>query len=139
MGSPIVTVDGGGDGDATLPQSFSVSASSSAVTTAMRVTDVASGTASIVLRYSSTETTHIQTCVMSRTAGTVNDGNWSCTINFPALAATGSWVPTLEVFDSAANRRFYSRRSTDGYMCYFNSSTATTACVDSGETELILR
>lgn len=137
--NPSIEVVGTGDNAAPLLQSFSISRSGAAVTTTLRVTDDISGSASVLVRYRSAETTQSQQCFMTRTTGSVNDGSWSCTITFPSLAATGSWIPTIELRDTAANFRFYTRRAADGFLCYSNPSPFTQVCTNFGDTELILR
>lgn len=139
VSNPTVEVTGAGDNDAPLLEAFAASAVGASVATTIRVTDATSGTASIFLIYRSTETTQTQTCAMIRTSGSGNDGTWSCTIDFPALSASGSWVPTLDIRDFAGNLRVYSRRSADGFLCYFDSSTLSQVCKDFGDTELILQ
>ncbi len=139
VSNPTIEVTGAGDNDAPLLESFAASAVGASVATTIRVTDATSGAASIFLSYRSTETTQTQSCTMTRTSGSANDGTWSCTIVFPALAAMGSWVPTLNIRDLAGNQRFYSRRASDGFLCYFDSSTLSQVCKNFGDTELILQ
>ncbi|NNL30827.1 MAG: hypothetical protein HKO77_07375, partial [Gemmatimonadetes bacterium] len=82
--------------------------------------------------------TQSQSCFASLDAGNANAGSWSCTITFSEFAALGQWELNVELWDVAGNRRYYFRRSSDGYLCYFDPVTSTQVCQDFGDTDLIL-
>jgi hypothetical protein len=73
------------------------------------------------------------------TAGTPNAGSWACTISFPVTAARGQWALALWVYDIADNWRYYSRRPSDGFLCYWDPTTSQQICEDFGDTDLILQ
>jgi hypothetical protein len=83
-------------------------------------------------------TNQFQECFPSLNAGTPTNGTWSCTITFSQFAARGQWFLSVQAFDLAGNSRFYSRRASDGFLCYFDPN-AGTVCQDFGPTDLVLQ
>ena len=136
--SPTIDVTSTGDGIAPSLQSVSITAVEGQVTTSLGITDNLSGVSFVRVIYNSTQTTQFQECFAPRTAGTSTNGTWTCTITFSPLAALGQWVLGVEVMDVAGNRRVYSRRASDGFLCYFDPTTNTQVCADFGDTDLIL-
>lgn len=136
--SPIVRVVGSGDGQAPSLQALAISAVGRDVTTSLDLTDDLSGVSFVRVRYSSTQTTQYQECFAPRSAGTPTAGTWDCTISFPDFAASGQWVLQLQVRDLAGNERWYYRRATDGFLCYYDQTTQAQICQDFGSTDIIL-
>ena len=140
VAAPEVTVTSTGDGTPPILQSLTIQSPSPAnVTTTLGITDNLSGVTFVRVAYTSTQTTQFRDCYPPRTAGTATNGTWECSITFSSLAARGQWVLSVEVLDVAGNRRYYSRRPSDGYLCYFDSTTNTQVCQDFGDTDLILQ
>jgi hypothetical protein len=135
---PTVQVASAGDGEAPSLASVVIAVNQSDVVTTTLVTDAISGVSFVRVRYSSIETTQFQECFALLEAGTPNAGSWSCTVSFSEFAAKGQWVLSVEVRDVAGNSRFYSRRASDGYLCYFDPDAGTNVCQDFGDTDLIL-
>jgi hypothetical protein len=138
LATPTVEVTSVGDNTPPALQEWSVVADGPAVTTRMRVADDLSGVTTVFISWRSTETTQFQDCGLARTEGTATDGVWECTITFPEFAARGQWVPTITLWDAAGNPRTYTRRESDGFLCYFDPPTGTSICSDFGDTDLVL-
>ena len=118
--NPVIEVSAGGDAAPPELQAITITSVGAAVTTALDFTDIGTGVASVEVIYRSAETTQFQGCGATRQSGSANDGRWSCTINFPTTAASGAWNPTITVRDVSGNLRQYTRRATDGALCYFD-------------------
>jgi hypothetical protein len=127
-----------GDGEPpTLLPPLGIAATGSDVVTTMRIRDLLSGVRYVSVTYFSTTTTQRQGCFASLTEDTRLEGTWACTISFPELAASGQWVPSISVSDVAGNNRYYSRRASDGFLCY-NDPVTGQVCQDFGDTDIIL-
>lgn len=136
---PAVTVTSAGDAEAPLVQSVVIAATNSDVSTTLRITDNLTGPTTVWVHYLSATTTQWQTCVASRTSGTPTDGLYACQITFSALAARGQWNLAIDVWDAAGNRRYYTRRAADGFMCYTPVGGGAAICQDFGTTDLQLQ
>jgi hypothetical protein len=135
---PIVQVTSTGDASPPALQSVNIQSNVADVTTALGITDNISGVNFVRVTYVSTQTTQFQECFASRTSGTPTNGTWGCTITFSSLAARGQWVLQVQVFDLAGNVRIYSRRPTDGFLCYVDPGQSQ-VCQDFGTTDIILQ
>jgi hypothetical protein len=136
--SPTIQVTSTGDGTAPALETLAVSSTSGQASTTMGLSDNLSGVSFVRVRYNSVLTTQFQECIAPRTLGTSTSGTWACTITFSSLAARGQWTLSLELMDVAGNRRFYSRRASDGFLCYLDTSNVQ-ICKDFGTTDLILQ
>jgi hypothetical protein len=136
---PSVQVLGTGDGEPPSLASVGIALDGSDVVTTTLVLDGLSGVSGVYIRYNSVETTQWQDCSATMTAGTPNAGSWACTISFPVTAARGQWALALWVYDIADNWRYYSRRPSDGFLCYWDPTTSQQICEDFGDTDLILQ
>ena len=140
--SPTVNVTSTGDGAPPTLQSVAIQADQGGtqgeVTTTLAITDDISGVAFVRVNYTSTTTTQFRECYPPRTSGTATNGSWACSITFSTLAARGQWALNVEVIDVAGNRRFYSRRASDGFLCYFDPTTNSQVCQNFGTTDLVL-
>jgi hypothetical protein len=137
VASPTVEVTSLGDNEPPTLQALGIVANQADVATSLDFTDNISGVSYAWVTYTSTQASQFQQCFTSLTAGTPMNGTWACTINFPQFAARGQWVLSLTVVDVAGNVRYYYRRATDGYLCYYDPS-AGTVCQDFGDTDIIL-
>lgn len=139
VASPTVQVTSSGDGEAPALQTLGIQESPSAVTTTLGLTDNLSGVSFVRVQYTSAVTTQFQECFPQLTTGTATNGTWECTITFSPAAARGQWFLNLQVIDVAGNTRFYTRRQSDGFLCYFDPVLVAQVCQDFGDTDLILQ
>ncbi len=137
--SPTVQITSTGDGNAPALQSLGIQANQGDVTTTLGITDNISGVSFVRVQYTSAVTTQFQECFPQRTSGTTTNGTWACTITFSPLAARGQWFLNIQVIDVAGNTRLYTRRASDGFLCYFDPSLNTSVCQDFGDTDLVLQ
>jgi hypothetical protein len=137
IAAPTILVTSTGDAQAPLLQTVNIQSNQSTVTTSLGFLDDLSGVSFARVTYRSTQTTQFIECIAARTSGTPTNGTWSCPVTFSSLAARGQWVLSVQVFDVAGNNRFYSRRPTDGQLCYFLPGTGS-VCQDFGTTDLVL-
>jgi hypothetical protein len=137
---PTIEIISAGDGEAPfLLAPLSIQLSGSDVVTSPLVTDDVSGVSYVSIWYNSAVSTQYQVCNATLTAGTINAGSWQCTITFPEFAALGQWVVSIQVADRAGNSRYYSRRASDGFLCYFDQAAGTQVCADFGDTDIVLQ
>ena len=136
--APVVRVVGAGDGSPPDLQSLTITPSGRDVTTDLGITDDLAGVSFARVQYLSATTGQSQECFASLASGSQTNGTYSCTISFPDFAASGQWTLTLQLVDSAGNERWYYRRASDGFLCYWDPSTTTQVCQDFGSTDLIL-
>jgi hypothetical protein len=137
--TPTIVVTGTGDGSGPDLQSLSIAVNGSTVTTALGLIDIPSGVQIARVFYRSVTTTQSVVCLATRTAGTINNGTFGCPITFSPSAALGQWVINLELEDVAGNRRVYTRRAADGFLCYQDPGMPTPICRDFGTSDLNLR
>jgi hypothetical protein len=139
---PTVQVSSAGDSEPPALQGLTITSNQSgtqtSVTTSLAITDNLSGGSFVRVRYQSTAANQFQECFAALSSGNITNGSWSCTLNFSQFAARGQWVLQVEIRDRAGNMRFYSRRSTDGFLCFFDPAQGT-VCQDFGSTDLILQ
>jgi hypothetical protein len=136
---PTVLVISAGDGAPPDLQTVSiVSPGPSDVITTLGITDNLSGVSFVRVRYTSTLTTQFQECFPPLTSGSTTNGIWECTITFSQFAARGQWVLSVQLFDIAGNTRFYSRRASDGFLCYADPGQPL-VCQDFGTTDIVLQ
>ncbi|MCC6318750.1 MAG: hypothetical protein IT361_13800 [Gemmatimonadaceae bacterium] len=135
--SPTVVVTSTGDARPPDLQTVNIASNGPDVTTTLGVIDNLSGVNFLRVQYWSTQTTQFQECFPARFSGTPTNGTWQCTITFSSLAARGQWVLQVQAIDVAGNIRWYSRRSTDGFLCYVDPGQQQ-VCQDFGTTDIIL-
>jgi hypothetical protein len=80
---------------------------SASVTATMRITDAPSGFAYGSLQFYSPSGQQYQGGSLTRTAGTAQDGTYSCEITIPQGAEAGVWRAMLQFGDNAGNYRAY--------------------------------
>jgi hypothetical protein len=137
--SPTISVTSSGDGAPPALVTVGIQSNDDGqVTTTLGITDNLSGTSFVRVTYNSVLTTQFQQCIAQRTTGTPTSGSWACTITFSSLAARGQWILSLEIQDVAGNRRIYSRRPSDGFLCYADPGQST-VCQNFGTTDLVLQ
>jgi len=136
--SPTVEVTSLGDGEPPALQSVNITTIGADVTTSLGLTDNTSGVSHVRVRYTSTLTSQFQECIGILVAGSATNGTWDCTITFSQFAARGQWVLSVQVFDVAGNNRFYFRRASDGFLCYFDQATSMQICQNFGVTDIVL-
>ncbi len=120
-------------------RSLTIDTAGTTVTTTLGITDNTSGTATVLVQYFSTTSNQGQVCWAGRIAGTSLNGTYDCQITFSQYAARGQWVLQLVVWDAAGNQRTYSRRASDGYLCYTPIGGGAQVCQDFGQTDLVLQ
>ena len=133
-----VEVTGLGDGEAPVLQSLSLDVVGATVTTTLRATDMLSGTNEAIVQFNSASTDQSELCFGNLTSGTSSDGTWACDITFSEFAARGDWnLSFLTIVDVSGNRRLYTRRAADGFLCYTDSGGQV--CADFGDTVIIVQ
>ena len=137
IAQPTVEVGGMGDADPPTLEGYALSVTDNEVTITVDVTDPGSGVSVVQISYRSQVANQSEFCTASLTAGTRENGTWSCTITFSEFAARGEWRPTVFTRDGAFNTRNYQRGSADGLLCYFDAMGAE-VCQDFGDTDIIL-
>jgi hypothetical protein len=136
--APTVNVTAGGDAEPPVLQSLTISAIGNTVIMTANVTDNTSGVTLVQFHLNHMTVSQQQNCFATRTAGTTTNGTWTCTLNFSEFAALGQWRVEVFVRDLANNTRFYSRRASDGWLCYFPVGGGAQVCQNFGPTDIII-
>ncbi|BAH39968.1 MAG TPA: hypothetical protein DGD08_12535 [Gemmatimonas aurantiaca] len=135
---PTVLITGSSDGSPPVLQAMNIQTPSPRVVTVnLTLTDDMSGVQNVWLYWRSTTTTQHAECVATRTSGSPTSGVWSCTTTFSSLAAIGQWRPQIDMQDVGGNRRVYTWRASDGFMCN-HDLISPTVCTYVGQTDIVL-
>ena len=135
--APTVVVTSTGDASPPALQTVNIQQTNQQdVTTTLGFLDNLSGVSSVRVTYQSATSTQFQECFASLNGGTTTNGTWRCTITFSSLSALGQWNLGVQVWDVAGNVRTYTRRQSDGFLCY-NDPGQAQVCQNFGTTSII--
>ncbi len=140
---PNATVDVTSISDLNAPllTQFQLSVVDATVTVTTTVTEDVSGTTRMDVSFrSAIAPSQFQGCqAFAPLAGDAINGTWECLFTLPQFAATGSWpLFLLRLRDAAGNLRRYTRRASDGFLCY-DDGAGGQVCTGFGDTEFIVQ
>ena len=137
---PTVQVTAGGDAEPPQLTLLSVSVIGTTVNFTAAVSDNGSGANQVRLDLNSFAAPgQFQNCFATLASGTTTNGQWTCTLTFSQFAALGDWGIQVLVRDVAGNQRYYSRRASDGFLCYTPVGGGAQVCQNLGETTINIK